>query len=160
MHDDEPMTPPPSPADVRHCIKCGREVGPDESICAVCNRAGMATPSATQYHGTIVAAVVLAIAALAVAASLSLRGVGPYAAAVAEVTDVRPVGFEVTFSVTNEGSNPGRAKCQLLALNDAGQRLRARNVVTEQIAGGTSVEATATLPDLDDIPAEVSVTCS
>ena len=33
--------------ELRRCIKCGREVGPDESICEVCNRAGMATPSAT-----------------------------------------------------------------------------------------------------------------
>jgi hypothetical protein len=154
------MTLSPAPAEVRRCIKCGREVGPDESICAVCNRAGMATPSATQYHGTVVVAVVLAVVALAIAASLSLRGVGPYTAAVSAVSDARPVGYEVTYAVTNEGSRPGRAKCQLVAFNDAGQRLRARNTVTEQIPGGESVEAMATLPDLDDAPAEVTVTCS
>jgi hypothetical protein len=154
------MTRPPAPADGRRCIKCGRDVGPDESICEICNRAGMATPSTTQYHGTIVVAVVLAVAALAVAASLSLRGVGPYAAEISDVTDVRPVGYEVTFLVTNEGSSAGRAKCQLVALNESGQRLRARNAVTEQIPGGESVQATATLPDLDDAPADVTVTCS
>jgi predicted nucleic acid-binding Zn ribbon protein len=154
------MTPTPTRAGIRHCIKCGREVGPDETICSVCNRAGMATPSATQYHGTIVVAVVLAVAALAVAASLSLRGVGPYAAEVGAVADVRPIGFEVTFSVTNEGSNAGRAKCQLVAVDAVGQRLRARNVVTEQIPGGSSVEASTTLPDLDDAPADVTITCS
>lgn len=154
------MTLSPAPDNTRRCIKCGREVGPDETICEVCNRAGMATPSATQYHGTIAVAVVLAVAALAVAASLSLRGVGPYAAEVRGVTDVRPVGYEVTFLVTNEGSSAGRAKCQLVAVDGAGQRLRARNTVTEQIPGGQSVEATATLPDLDEAPADVSVSCS
>ena len=148
------------PAGVRHCIKCGREIGPDESLCAICNRAGMATPSASQYHGTVVAAILLAVAGLAVWASLSLRGVGPYTADVRSVADARPVGYEVTFAVTNEGTRPGRAKCQVLALDESGRRLRARNTVTEQIAGGESVEATTTLPDLDAEPAEVTITCT
>ena len=51
-----PATADPRP--MRNCYKCGREIGPDESICRVCNRAGMATPSASQYHGTIVVAIV------------------------------------------------------------------------------------------------------
>jgi hypothetical protein len=154
------MTSPPAPAEVRHCIKCGREIGADESICAVCNRAGMATPSATQYHGTIVVAVVLAVAALAIAASLSMRGVGPYAAEITRVLDDRPVGYAVTFAVTNEGTSAGRAKCQIVALDRTGQRLRSRNTVTEQIPGGQSVEATTNLPGLEDEPADVTVACS
>jgi hypothetical protein len=145
---------------VRHCIKCGREVGSEESICEVCNRAGMATPSASQYHGTVVAAILLAVAGLAIWASLSLRGVGPYAAEVRLVTDARPIGFEVTFVVTNEGTSAGRAKCQVVALGDAGQRLRARNAITDRIDGGASVEARATLPDLDEPPDDVTVTCT
>ena len=85
-----PMT---TPAEGRHCIKCGREIGPDESICDVCNRAGMATPSASQYHGTVVVAIVLAVAGLAVAASLSLRGVGPYGAEVRGFAPADPIGY-------------------------------------------------------------------
>lgn len=153
-------TPSPASGDVRHCIKCGRAIGPDETICEVCNRAGMSTPSASQYHGTVAVAIVLAVAALAIAASLSLRGVGPYAATIEQVTDARPVGFEVTYAVTNEGSSAGRAKCQLVALSETGQRLRVRNTVTARIAGGESLEDVATLPDLDDPPAQVIVTCS
>ena len=154
------MTPSPTPpADVRHCIKCGREVGPDESICAVCNRAGMATPSATQYHGTIVVAVVLAVVALAVAASLSMRGVGPYAAEVTGLTDEGPLGYAVTFAVTNEGTSAGRAKCQVVARNASGERV-ARNTITEQIPGGEAVDAAARLPGIEDEPADVTVTCS
>lgn len=153
-------TPAPASGEGRHCIKCGRAIGPDETICAVCNRAGMSTPSASQYHGTVAVAVVLAVAALAIAASLSLRGVGPYAASIETITDARPVGFEVTYAVTNEGSRPGRAKCQLVALSGTGQRLRVRNTVTAQIPGGDSLEDVATLPDLDDPPARVTVTCS
>lgn len=149
-----------APADVRRCIKCGREVGPDESICEICNRAGMATPSASQYHGTVVAAIVLAIAGLAVAASLSLRGVGPYGAEVREVVAADSVGYAITYAVTNEGTRPGRAKCQLMALDAGGRQLRTRGTVTSQIDGGSTVELTEEIPGLEVEPASVSITCS
>jgi predicted nucleic acid-binding Zn ribbon protein len=152
-------TPSPSP-ELRHCIKCGREIGPDESICELCNRAGMATPSASQYHGTVAAAIVAAVAVLAIAASLSMRGVGPYAAEVRDVSPGDPVGYAITYAVTNEGTTPGRAKCQLVALGDAGERLRTRNTITGQIAGGATSEQTETIPGLDAAPAEVSISCS
>jgi hypothetical protein len=141
------------------CIKCGRPVDAEASICAACNRAGMATPSASQYHGTVVAAILLAVAGLAVAASLSMRGVGPYAAEVRGVEAADP-GYSITYAVTNEGTKPGRAKCQILALGPAGERLRARNTVTDQIAGGVTAEQTETIPGLEEEPATVSVTCS
>jgi len=146
-------------ADERPCIKCGREVGPDESICEVCNRAGMATPSASQYHGTVAVAIVLAVAALAVAASLSLRGVGPYAAEVRGVAPSDP-GFAITYAVTNEGTNPGRAKCQLVALGASGQRLRTKTTLTSRIEGGATAEMTESIPGLEAEPTEVTVSCS
>jgi hypothetical protein len=144
----------------RHCIKCGREVGPDESICEICNRAGMATPSASQYHGTVVAAIVLAVAGLAVVASLSLRGVGPYRAEVRDVAATEPIGYAITYAVTNEGTRAGRAKCQLVALDDVGRALRTRATVTSQIPGGDTVELTETIPGLEVDPADVTVSCS
>lgn len=152
------MTTPPS--EIRSCIKCGREIAPDESICELCNRAGMATPSASQYHGTVAVAIVLAIAGLAFAASLSMRGVGPYAAEVVGVEPADPIGYSVTYAVTNEGTRAGRAKCQLVALGAAGERLRARNAVTAPIEGGSTERHTETIPGLQDQPASVSVTCS
>lgn len=152
--------PTPTRADVRHCIKCGREIGPDESICAVCNRAGMATPSASQYHGTVVVAIVLAVVALAIAASLSLRDVGPYAAQVSAVEPADPVGFTISYVVRNEGTSAGRAKCQLTALDDAGRQLRVRNSLTAQIRGGERTEAQETIPGLEVRPATVTVRCS
>ena len=145
--------------EIRHCIKCGREVGPDESICEVCNRAGMTEPSASQYHGTVAAAIVLAVAALAIAASLSLRGVGPYAAEVRDVAPAQP-GFAITYAVTNEGTKPGRAKCQLVTFADTGARLRAVSTITGQIPGGATSEQTETITGLEVEPARVTVTCS
>jgi hypothetical protein len=146
--------------DLGRCIKCGREIDPDESLCAICNRAGMTTPSASQYHGTVAAAIVLAVIGLAVAASLSLRGVGPYSAEVRSVAPADPVGYAVTYAVTNEGTKPGRAKCQLVALGASGQRLRTRSTLTTQIEGGATAEHTETISGLTDEPARVTVTCS
>lgn len=149
-----------APADARHCIKCGREVGPDESICEICNRAGMATPSATQYHGTVVAAIVLAVVGLAALASMSLRGVGPYGAVVRDVAAADPIGYAITYAVTNQGTRPGRAKCQLVAVDHVGRALRTRGTVTSQITGGDTIELTETIPGLEVEPATVDVTCS
>ena len=143
----------------RQCIKCGREIGADETICEVCNRAGMQTPSASQYHGTVVAAIVLAVVGLAVAASLSLRGVGPYSAEVRGIAPADP-GYSFTYAVTNEGTRAGRAKCQLVAIGDAGQQLRTLGTVTPQIAGGASAELTEAIPGLDVEPASVDISCS
>lgn len=147
-------------SEARHCIKCGREIGPDESICAVCNRAGMTAPSASQYHGTVAVAIVAAVAALAIAASLSLRGVGPYEGTIVDVAPAEPVGYTITYAVRNEGTQPGRAKCQLVALDEGGRRLRTQGTVTAQIPGGASAEASATVPGLEVRPATVTIRCS
>ena len=151
--------PEPTPTAARHCIKCGREVGPDESLCEICNRAGMVAPSASQYHGTVVVAIIVAVVGLAIAASLSLRGVGPYAAEVREVAFTDP-GYSISFSVTNEGSRPGRAKCQLTALAETGRRLRTANTITAQIPGGVTTEHTERIPGLEEEPALVTISCS
>jgi hypothetical protein len=143
----------------RHCIKCGREVGPDESMCATCLRAGMVAPSASQYHGTVAVAIVLAVAALAIAASISLRGIGPWSAA---IHDAEPNGIgavSVTLMVTNEGSASGRAKCRIVARGDNGQLLRTRNFVTGSIEGGDSYETTQSVPGLPAVPASLDVSC-
>jgi RNA polymerase subunit RPABC4/transcription elongation factor Spt4 len=148
-----------TPDEVRHCIKCGREIGADASICPVCNRAGMATPSASQYHGTVVVAIVLAVVGLAIAASLSLRGVGPYAAELRGIEPADP-GYTISYVVTNEGTAAGRAKCRITARAEDGRQLRVRNTLTAQIPGGETTEATETIPGLEVEPASVVVRCS
>ena len=143
-----------------HCIKCGREIDPDESLCETCNRAGMSAPSASQYHGTVAVAIVLAVMGLAVAASLSMRGIGPYVAEVRGVAPADSAGYAITYAVRNEGTQPGRAKCQLVALGNSGERLRVRSTITDPIGGGQTAEETETIPGLAEEPAEVTVSCS
>ena len=143
----------------RTCIKCGREVGPDESMCATCLRAGMVAPSASQYHGTVAVAIVLAVAALAIAASISLRGIGPWSAAVHDAAADGQGAVAVTLMVTNDGTASGRAKCRIVARGDNGQVLRTRNFVTDSIQGGDSFETTQSVPGLPSVPAELAVSC-
>lgn len=144
----------------RHCYKCGREVGPDETICEVCNRAGMATPSATQYHGTMVLAIIAGVAGLAIWGSLAMRGVGPYAASVESIVADTSDGAAVTFMVTNQGTSRGFAKCQLQAHDAGGRLLRTRSVVAGPLEGGASGTFTERIPGLPTLPASVTVACS
>jgi hypothetical protein len=144
----------------RNCYKCGREIGPDETICEVCNRAGMATPSASQYHGTMVVAIIAGIVALAVWGSLSLRGVGPYSARVESIADSPPDGARVQVLVENEGTKQGYAKCQLRALDSAGRILRSKAATMGPIPGGTAQHFDELIVGLTGPPSSVEVSCS
>lgn len=145
---------------LRNCIKCGRQIGPDESICEVCNRAGMATPSASQYHGTIVVAIVAGVVIMAIAASLSLRGIGPFQGEALSWSSDPPDAVVVELRVKNEGSRAGRAKCQLTARDGSNLVLRIRSTVSPPIEPGSTVTYTERIPGLPLGPASVGVSCA
>ena len=144
---------------LRNCIKCGREIGPDESICDVCNRAGMATPSATQYHGTIVVAIVAGVALMAIAASLALRGVGPFTGSEVAVRPDSPGTVVATVRIANQGTKAGRATCQLTALDAAGHTLGVATTISGEIGAGQSLTYDERIPGVDGLPASVTVHC-
>ena len=144
----------------RNCIKCGREVGPDESICEICNRAGMATPSASQYHGTMVVAIIAGVVALAIWGSLAMRGVGPYEARVLEVQPAPPGSVEVTVEVENLGTARGYGKCQLQALGAGGRVMRVQALSAGPLDGGDSGTFSQRITGLTELPDTVTVSCS
>lgn len=144
----------------RSCYKCGRAIGPDETICEVCNRAGMATPSATQYHGTIVVAIVAGVAMMAFWASVSLRGIGPFGGEVVSFRSDPPDGVVATLQITNTGSKAGRAKCQMTARDASGATLRVRDIVSAQVAGRASIRFEERIPGLPAQPAAVVILCT
>jgi len=148
------------PRPPRHCYKCGREIGPDETICAVCNRAGMATPSATQYHGTIVVAIVAGVAIMAIAASLATRGVGPFRGESVAVRVDPPAGVVVTVRVSNEGSQAGRATCQLTARDASDRVLRVRAALSPSVPAGETITFEERIPGLAAAPSSVAASCS
>jgi predicted nucleic acid-binding Zn ribbon protein len=148
------------PRPPRHCYKCGRQIGPDQTICDVCNRAGMATPSATQYHGTIVVAIVAGVVIMAIAASLSLRGIGPFRGEALRWQGDPPDGVVVELRVTNEGTRAGRAKCQLTARDGSDLVLRVRATISPLVEGGDTVTFSERLPGVPRAPTSVAVTCA
>jgi len=150
----------PDPRPLRNCYKCGRQIGPDQTICDVCNRAGMATPSATQYHGTIVVAIVAGVVLMAIAASLSLRGIGPFKGTTLGWTDDPPDAVVVEVRVVNEGTRTGRAKCQLSARDASELVLRVSSTISPEVAGGKSVTFTERIPGLPQAPTSVLVSCT
>jgi hypothetical protein len=154
------LCPRPMSEQPRHCIKCGREVGPEESICEVCNRAGMATPAASQYHGTMVVAIIAGVAGLAIWASLAMRGVGPYEARVIGFEPAPPGAVEVTVEVRNLGTARGYGKCQLRAQDAAGDVLRAQALSAGPLEGGASGTFSSRISGLGEMPDAVTVSCS
>ncbi|MGZ8563798.1 MAG: hypothetical protein ACXWWU_09295 [Candidatus Limnocylindria bacterium] len=143
----------------RHCYKCGREIGPDQTICDVCNRAGMATPSATQYHGTIVVAIVAGVVIMAVAASLAMRGIGPFQGEALRWSPDPPDGVVVQVQVANQGTRTGRAKCELVAQDAAGRTLRQVSSISPSVAGGDSVTFDERMPGVPAPPVSIAVKC-
>jgi predicted nucleic acid-binding Zn ribbon protein len=150
--------PPADPRPPRHCYKCGREIGPDESICSVCNRAGMATPSASQYHGTMAVAIIVGVVALAVWASLSMRGVGPFQAEVLSISEAQD-GATATISVVNQGTARGSATCRLEARDAQGRPLRSTSVSTGRLDGGQRATLSVPITGLSQLPATVVASC-
>ena len=150
----------PDPRPLRNCYKCGRQIGPDETICEVCNRAGMATPSATQYHGTIVVAIVAGVILMALAASWSLRGIGPFHGETLGWSPDPPDAVVVEVAVTNQGTRAGRAKCQLTARDASDLVLRIRSTVSPLVQGGDTIRFSERIAGLGQEAASVTVSCS
>jgi hypothetical protein len=145
---------------LRNCYKCGRQIGPDETICEICNRAGMATPSATQYHGTIVVAIVAGVVIMAIAASLALRGIGPFEGEALRWSSDPPDAVVVELEVTNTGTREGRAKCQLTARDASNLVLRIRSTISPPVPGGSTIAFTERIPGLARAPASIGVSCA
>jgi predicted nucleic acid-binding Zn ribbon protein len=155
--DATPTAPDARPP--RHCYKCGREIGPDESICEICNRAGMATPSASQYHGTMAVAIIAGVVGLAIWASLSMRDAGPYPARVVSVTAAGSEAASVTVQVENQGTGRGTPNCRLDARDAGGRAIGSAGLETTQIEGGASATFVGRIPGLQRLPDAVSVSC-
>ena len=155
---DAPPTVPPFGA-VGRCLKCGRPIEPTETMCEVCNRAGMVAPAATQMHGTVAVAIIGSVAGMAILASILLGEPGPFATGAATVGSMTGTALEVQVPVSNHGEREGRARCQLTALDPQGLELAQTVVVTEPIDAGGTVTLDATIPDVTAQPAKVEVRC-
>lgn len=141
------------------CLKCGRPIDPEETMCEICNRAGMTSPAATQMHGTVAVAVVGSVIAMGVAAGLLLGGVGPFSAEVVAVGPVAETSVVVTVEVANEGTRAGRARCELTAVNAEGSPVARTVALSPEVPPGGSVPFDARIPGLTVHPSRVVARC-
>ncbi|HEX9739060.1 MAG TPA: hypothetical protein VGA91_07520 [Candidatus Limnocylindria bacterium] len=141
------------------CLKCGRPIDLQETMCDVCNRAGMTAPAATQMHGTVAAAIVGSVVAMGVVASILVGGVGPFTSDVLAVGPVAEASVVVRLQVNNQGSRAGRARCELTAVNGSGSPVARTVVLSPEIPPGESVPFDAQIPGLTTDPSRVMVRC-
>lgn len=141
------------------CLKCGRPIELQETMCDVCNRAGMTAPAATQMHGTLAVAIVGSVVAMGVVASILVGGVGPFTSDVLAVGPVTEASVVVSLQVNNQGSRAGRARCELTAVNGAGSPLARTVALSPPVPAGGSVPFDAQIPGLTADPSRVMVRC-
>jgi hypothetical protein len=141
------------------CLKCGRPIDPAETMCEICNRAGMTSPAAMQMHGTLAVAIVGSVVALGVVASILLSGVGPYRASVVAIAPVAEAAAVVTVEVTNDGTRAGRARCEVTALDDGGSPVARTVALSPQVPPGETIPFEAQVPGLTENPARAVVLC-
>ena len=170
-------------ATTTRCARCGTEIGAGNYLCARCREeegpsvgtrirppsdlerraerwpAWMPKPSPVQYHATVMAVIVLALAGLGLFAFLSHRGVGPFVGRTLHTQRVPPTSLVVVAEITNEGSKTARANCRLVALVDTFTEAAATRL-TGEIPPGGSVRVRQTLHGVVKDPTTVTVNCS
>jgi hypothetical protein len=110
----EPSDPSaPHRAEPLHgCVRCGAKIPISESMCETCNPLGLKAPAASQAHGIAIAGIGAAVLIMAVAARLSIAGVGPFHSVVTDVAAAAG-GLRVTVAVTNQGTSGGSTTCRI-----------------------------------------------
>lgn len=141
------------------CLKCGRPIDVEETMCEVCNRAGMIAPAATQMHGTLAVAIVGSVIGMGVLASLLVGGAGPFTGEVLTMGPLAEASFVVSVQVDNQGTRAGRARCELTAVNEVGSPVARTVALSPEVPPDGSVSFEAQIPGLTSNPSRVMVRC-
>jgi hypothetical protein len=101
-----------APMPTHGCVRCGRQIPLDLSMCDDCNPLGLQQPATSQAHGTIALGLFIAVVVMAIVAKLAVEGVGPFTGQVGDVAAASG-GLMVTVTVKNEGSKAGTTRCRI-----------------------------------------------
>jgi hypothetical protein len=116
-----PTPKPARPAATHACARCGAPVALDVGLCERCNPLGLKDSASSQVHGSVLLAVGIAIACLAIFARLAVTGIGPFTASVTAVHAGTTAGEVIaSLSVRNDGRSAGSATCQISDPQDTG----------------------------------------
>ncbi len=109
-----PLTTPARPAKTHPCARCGAPVALGVGLCDRCNPLGLKDSASSQVHGSVLLAVGLAIAGLAIAAHFAVAGIGPFTARVTSMSPGPDAGSLIaTIEARNDGQAAGTATCRL-----------------------------------------------
>ncbi len=147
----------PVPEPTHACVRCGRPVPLDVSLCERCNPLGLEQPATSQVHGTVFVALLLAIVVLAVAGRAALSGIGPFTAQVVGVA-AGSDGLAVTLEVRNDGSKSGTTSCRLTRAESRGVGA-SEIVLTPRIEPGENRRFTTTTGKFGPQPLNLAVDC-
>ena len=139
------------------CVRCGRAVGLDTSLCEFCNPLGLSQPATSQAHGTVFVAIVGAVILLAVAGRLALSGVGPFHGSIADVT-AAGTGLTVALSIRNDGSKEGSTTCRITEAARAGTG-PAAVLLTPHVAPGQTLTFSTTVEQFGTTVVPLVVAC-
>ncbi len=135
-------TPLPEPQD--RCVRCGRPVPAGVSLCKADNPARIASPSATQAHGTILIGVIVGFVLFAFAARLATGTGGPFEASIQGRASRADGGAEVVIRVVNSGESAATATCRVT--RDGLARQEDYTFRTERLDPGATVDLPRSLP--------------
>lgn len=158
MATPTPAAPAAAPSEQTHpCVRCGRPVSLDESLCEFCNPLGLSQPATSQAHGTVFVAIAGAVVLLAVAGRVALSGVGPFHG---QVTGVAPTAnaLAVSLTVRNDGTKEGSTTCRITEASRAGTG-PAAVVLTPHIQPGESLTFTTTAAQFGTTAVPLAIDC-
>lgn len=139
------------------CARCGAPVAVEVGLCERCNPLGLRDVSASQAHGTIFVAVLVAVVVLAVLARVAVAGGGPFPASITGLTPVAG-GLRVALEVTNEGDRSGQTTCRLFDPADVAGGPSAF-VLSPRIEPGATVVVESTVSAFGASARELGVEC-
>ena len=152
-----PATQAAAPQQTHPCVRCGRPVSLDESLCEFCNPLGLSQPATSQAHGTVFVGIVAAVVLLALLGRLALSGVGPFDGEVAGVTP-SGAGLAVALTVHNGGSKEGSTTCRLTDASRGGTG-PAAVVLTPHVPAGQSLTFSTNVEQFGSTVLPLAVSC-
>ncbi len=140
------------------CLRCGRPIPIEDSLCELCNPLGLKQPAATQVHAIAAGGILLFVLILAVLGRAWLGGVGPFSGAIASVTAGAGGTLTVQLAVTNDGTKGAATTCRIVEgerpVGGPGQLVQ-----TPVVPAGQTLTFSATVSAFGDAVRPLAVDC-
>lgn len=141
----------------QECVRCGAPVSLQTALCERCNPLGLAQPSASQTHGTVILGIGAAVLLLAALAGSASRGIGPFDVTMSTPNAVSG-GLAVIVTITNTGVAAGSATCQVTT-SEVGSAGLYEIISTPRIEPGASITVERELKGFGSDPIPLTIGC-